>query len=55
MIRLMRKMPGSSLILTTFKSSGIFGGSWGSSVNWLELKMEPRSGNLACPNLRNAL
>jgi len=38
------------LILTTFESSRIFGGSWGSFKNWLELKTEPLSGNLACPN-----
>jgi len=30
------------LILTTFESSSIFGGSWGSIENW------PPSGNLAC-------
>jgi len=42
-------------IFTTFKSSIIFRGSWGSGVNWLEPKTEPPSANLACPNLRNAL
>jgi len=34
-------------ILTTFESSNIFGGSWGSIKNWLEPKTEPPSGNLA--------
>jgi len=34
----------------TFKSSIIFGGSWGSIENWLKPKTEPPSGNLACPN-----
>jgi len=38
-------------ILTTFESSSIFGGSWGSIENWLKPKIEPPSGNLACPNL----
>jgi len=38
-------------ILTTFESSIIFGGSWGSIENWLEPKTKPPSGNLACPNL----
>jgi len=28
-------------ILTTFKLSIVFRGSWGRSVNWLESKMEP--------------
>jgi len=28
------------LILTTFESRGIFGGSWGSIENWLEPKTE---------------
>ncbi len=37
-------------ILTTFDLSSIFGGSWGSIVNWLEPKIEPPSENLACPN-----
>jgi len=37
-------------ILTTFELSIIFGGSWGSIENWLKLKTEPPSGNLACPN-----
>jgi len=39
------------LILNTFESSSIFGGSWGSFENWLEPKIEPPSGDLACPNL----
>jgi hypothetical protein len=39
------------LILTTFQSSNIFGGSWGIIENWLEPKTEPSLGNLACPNL----
>jgi len=28
-----------------------FGGSWGSTENWLEPKTKPPLGNLACPNL----
>jgi len=43
------------LILTTFKLSVVFRGSWGSCVNWLEPKTEPPSGNLAWPNPWNAL
>jgi len=39
------------LTLTLFKSSIIFGGSWGNCLNWLEPKIDPISGNLACPNL----
>jgi len=42
-------------ILTNFKSIVIFRGGWGSIENWLQPKTEPPSGNLACPNLRNAL
>jgi len=42
-------------ILTTYKSSIIFSGSFGSSVNWLELKIKPLLANLACTNLRNTL
>jgi len=42
-------------ILTTFESNNIFVGSWGSIENWLEPKVEPSSGNLACPNPLNAL
>jgi len=38
-------------ILTTFESSSIFGGSSGSVENWLEPKIKPPSGNLACLNL----
>jgi len=38
-------------ILTTFDSRSIFGGSWGSTEDWLEPKTKPPSGNLACPNL----
>jgi len=34
-------------ILTTFELSCIFGGSWGITENWLELKIKPPSGNLA--------
>ncbi len=34
-------------IFTTFKSSCVFGGSWGSIEYWLELKTKPPSGNLA--------
>jgi len=37
-------------ILTTFESSIIFGGSWGSIENWLEPKTEPPLGNSACPD-----
>ncbi len=37
------------------KSSIVFWGSWGSSVNWLEPKIEPPSANLACLNLWNTL
>jgi len=36
--------------LTAFELSVIFGGSWVSIENWLELKTKPPSGNLACPN-----
>jgi len=43
------------VILTTFELSSIFQGSWGSIENWLKPKIEPSSGNLAGPNLRNAL
>ncbi len=32
-----------------------FWGSWGKIENWLEPKIEPLSGNLACPNPWNAL
>jgi len=28
----------------------VFSGSWGSNLNWLEPKIEPPKGNLACPN-----
>jgi hypothetical protein len=42
-------------ILTTFELSSIFGDSWGSLGNWLEPNIEPPLGNLACPNLLNAL
>jgi len=38
------------LILTTFVLSVVFSGRWGSSVNWLEPKIEPPSANIACPN-----
>jgi len=38
-------------ILTTFQSSSIFGGSYGSIEKWLEPKTKPPSRNLACPNL----
>jgi len=39
-------------ILTTFESSSIFGGSWGSIENWLKPKTkQPPSENLACQNL----
>ncbi len=42
-------------LLTTFESIIIFGGSWCSIENWLDPKIEPPSGNLACPNPWNAL
>jgi len=42
-------------ILTTFEFSSIFGGNWGSFENWLEHKIGPPSGNLACPNPSIAL
>jgi len=42
-------------ILTTFESSSIIGGSWGSIESCLKPKIKPPSGNLACPNLWNAL
>jgi hypothetical protein len=38
-------------ILTTFESSSIFGGRWGSIENWLEPKTEPTLENLARQNL----
>jgi len=41
------------LFLTTFESSSIFGGIWGSIENWLKPKIEPPYGNLACTNLRS--
>jgi len=44
------KMITFGLILSTFESSIIFGGSWGSIENWLKPKIEPSSENLACPN-----
>jgi len=51
---LLRKLNFES-ILTSFKLSIIFGGSWSSTENWLEPKTKPPSGNLACPNLQNSL
>jgi len=33
-----------------FELSIIFGDSWGNIENWLEPKIKPSSGNLACPN-----
>jgi len=38
-------------ILTTFKLSIVFKGSWGSIENWLEPKTKPPSGNIACQNM----
>jgi len=38
-------------ILTSFKLGINFGGSWGSTENWLEPKTKPPSGNLASPIL----
>jgi hypothetical protein len=37
-------------ILITFKLSVVLRGTWDSSVNWLEPKIEPASANLAGPN-----
>jgi hypothetical protein len=37
-------------ILTTFEVSFIFGGSWGSIKNFLELKIEPPLADLALLN-----
>jgi hypothetical protein len=53
--RLKKRDDFLGLILTTFESSSIFGGSWGNIENWLESETEPPLGNLACPNRRNAL
>jgi len=39
------------LILTSFKLTIVFEGSWGSTKNWLNPKTESPSGNLACPNM----
>jgi hypothetical protein len=40
-------------IMTTLEASFIFWCSWGSSKNWLELKIEPPAANLACLNWWN--
>jgi hypothetical protein len=48
--RLTKRVAFFELILTTFKLSTVFRGSWGSIENWLEPKIEPLLGNLACPN-----
>ncbi len=53
--RLKKQMIIFGSILTTFESSSIFGGRRGSIENWLEPKIKPPSGNLACQNLRNDL
>jgi hypothetical protein len=37
-------------ILTAFIARIIFTGGWGSSKNWLELKIESPQANLACLN-----
>jgi hypothetical protein len=37
-------------IVTTFEASFILGGGWGSSKNWLELKIEAPLSSLACLN-----
>jgi len=37
-------------ILTTFKSSIVLRGSWGSNVNWLKPEINPQLANLACPS-----
>jgi len=43
---------GSEMIIwTTYESSRIFRGSWGSIENWLEPKTEPPLVNLTCLNL----
>jgi len=42
-------------ILTTFISSIIFRGTWGSSVNRLEPKIEPPQADLACSDTRKTL
>jgi hypothetical protein len=47
--------PGSEMtifesVLTTFTASVVFRDSWVSRKNWLELKIEPQSVNLACLN-----
>ncbi len=42
-------------ILTTFKLSLIFRGSWDCSINWLEPKTKPPKAKLAFPNLWNSL
>ncbi len=41
--------------LTTFEASFIFWGSWGSIKNWLELKIDPPSADLALLNPWNTL
>ncbi len=38
-----------------FESSNIFSGIWGTTKNWLQLKIEPKLANLACPNRWNKL
>jgi len=48
--RLTKRDDYFGLILTTFKSSIVFGGSWGIIENWLEPKTESPLGNIACPN-----
>ncbi len=45
----------SESTLTTFEASSTFWCSWGSSKNWLELKIEPPLANLACLNQWNTL
>jgi hypothetical protein len=42
-------------VMTIFKASIIFRGSWGTSKNWLEHKVKPLKTNLACLNKRNTL
>ncbi len=42
-------------ILTPFEPNIIFACSWGSIKNWLEHRIKPPSGNLACPNPWNTL
>jgi hypothetical protein len=44
-----------SLFWPLLRHASFFWGSWGSSKNWLELKIESSSSNLACLNRWNTL